>query len=103
MLSSVLRADAKQLCQISHNIFSIIETDRLEYALTTLKLIEMQWSKNPEAIESTKRLAKVMLNFQTWLLQGYYVKQTGNKHGNLVSWSCEVCGQFIKEQPSIVG
>jgi len=70
---------------------------------STLKFIETQWSKTPEAIESIKRLAKVMFN-NFRLLQGYYyVKQTGNKHGNLVSWSCDESRRFIKDQPSAVG
>lgn len=52
---------------------------------STLKLIEMQWSKTPEAIQSTKRLAKVMLN--SFKLGSFKVIMQTRQAINMVIWS----------------
>lgn len=52
---------------------------------STLKLIEMQWSKTPKAIESTKRLAEVMLN--SFKLGSFKVIMQSRQAINMVIWS----------------
>lgn len=52
---------------------------------STLKFIETHWSKTPEAIESTKSLAKVMLN--NFRLGSFKVIMQSRQAINMVIWS----------------